>query len=247
MNYISDQKGILRRYKREREEWSGHLSNSGSFILEILKEHDFKKVVVLGSGWLLDFPLENILPFVEKISLVDVYFPPGVVKNVKRFDNIEIIQTDITGGHIKSIYEQVKASKKKYSFPLEMQVPGIIPEKGKLIVSLNLLNQLDILLVDYIRKYAICKEEDVVKFRKLIQESHIHMLNEHPYILITDYKEILINTQGKVLEERELIFAKIPAGDVSREWEWEFDTHHLYHDHANTRMKVMAMFSKGLK
>jgi len=114
-----------------------------------------------------------------------------------------------------------------------------------LIVSLNILNQLDILLVDYIREHAQCKEEDIISLRKTLQESHIQMLSEHPFVLITDFREILINTDGRVAGEKDLIFTELPSGCLEQEWEWEFDTHHLYYANANTMMKVKAFFSKG--
>jgi hypothetical protein len=245
MNYISDQKGILRRFFREAGGWNEHLNLSGAFIQGILQSNEVNQVVVLGSGWLLDFPLEKIIPLVEKITLVDVLFPIQIQRKVRNIKKVECIAADITGGFIQLVYEQLKQGRPKFTIPRDIPVPHISPEKGKLILSLNILNQLDILLVDYIRKNKIKDEELILKLRKLLQESHISMLQEHPYILITDFREILINTHGKVLEERELIFTQLPEGDLMKEWEWRFDTHRLYNAHADTLMKVRAVFSKG--
>jgi len=83
MNYISDQQGILRRYLREEGGWNNHLDHCSDFILRILKSNATEQLVVLGSGWLLDFPVEKILPLVKKVSLVDVHFPPRLLKRPK--------------------------------------------------------------------------------------------------------------------------------------------------------------------
>lgn len=245
MDYISDQKGILRRYFREKEGWNRHIEEAGSFIRNVLRLHEINHIVVLGSGWLLDFPLEDIVPSVDKITLVDVYFPPQILRKVQDLVKVECVAADITGGYISSIYDQSRKRNSAFFIPRDIPLPRIIPEKGKLILSLNILNQLDIMLVDYVSKYLNCGDEDIRKFRKIIQESHIHMLREHPFILITDIREIVINTSGKILSEKELIFSEIPAGELVQEWEWQFDTHQLYNTDANTQMKVRAVFSNG--
>ena len=246
MDYISDQKGIIRRYLREQEGWMEHLRNAGDFIIEVLQSNEINHVVVLGSGWLLDFPLERILKSVKKITLVDIHFPSQILKKIKIYDQVHCLFADITNGYIQAVYEQIQNSGAKFDIPVNIDAPRIQPEKGMLILSLNILNQLDILLVDYILKKTDFDNSLIVQFRKKLQESHITMLQEHPFILITDYKEILFNNQAKVLEEKQLIFTELPSGQVSREWEWQFDSHKLYHAHANTSMKVRAVYSGGL-
>jgi len=245
MNYISDQKGILRRFMRE-DGWKSHVDQAGSFINDVLEKNSFRHIVVLGSGWLLDFPIETALQHVEKITLVDVYFPPPVLKKAKSLANVECIAADITGGFIRSVYSQVRTSKQNFFIPGDVLPPRIMPEKDKLVISLNILNQLDILLVDYIRLHGRYDEDSILNFRKIIQESHINMIREHSFILMTDYREILINSQGNVIEEKELVFTDFPHGDTTNEWEWQFDSHRLYNPHADTTMKVKAVFSKSL-
>ncbi len=51
---------------------------------------------------------------------------------------------------------------------------GIRPD---FIVSINILNQLDILLVDYVSRFMKISEEDKAVFRKRIQQQHIELLN----------------------------------------------------------------------
>jgi hypothetical protein len=244
MNYISDQKGILRRYFREEGGWNGHLDLSAAFIIQILQNNIFDHLVVLGSGWLLDFPIEKILPLVKKITLVDVSFPPQILLKTGKLNEVECVSADITGGFIQLVYEQLK-KRPKFFLPEIIPVPSICPEKGKLILSLNIMNQLDILLVDYIRKKTDTDENDILELRKNIQEAHIHMLQENSYILLTDYCEILINSYGNVVEEKDSIFTELPSGELTSEWEWQFDTHRLYNAQSDTIMKVRAIFSKG--
>jgi hypothetical protein len=245
MNFISDQKGIMNRFLREQGAWDGHLTEAGNFIIKVLQQEKVEHIVLLGSGWLLDFPIEKIIPLVKRITLVDVYFPPQILRKTESFEEVECLPADITGGYIETIYKNLKEQKGDFVLPAEHIQPHITPEKGKLVISLNIMNQLDILLVDYIRSKVIIDEAAIAGFRTALQQAHLNMLKEHPFILITDYSELLINTQGNVIEDKELIFVDFPFCSLSREWEWQFDSHKLYNAHADTRMMVRAMFSEG--
>lgn len=246
MGYISDQEGIMRRYLREANGWNEHLRNSARFIIDSINETDTDNLVVLGSGWLLDFPIGEIPSRVRKISLVDVNFPSLVIKKVKDMKGVECITADITGGYIEMIYNLMKAGAKNFRLPSQLPVPRISPEKGKMILSLNLMNQLDILLVDYLQKFGVTDDSLIMNLRKNLQSDHINMLKDHPFILITDYMEVLMNSRGKIVEEKDLIHVPFPGGDRSAQWAWLFDTNRLYNSHADTLLKVKAVFSKPL-
>ena len=50
-------------------------------------------------------------------------------------------------------------------------------EEYDLVISLNLLNQLDILLCDYLKeKFKIDNEETLLPIRKIIQQNHLDIL-----------------------------------------------------------------------
>ncbi|MCB8994597.1 MAG: hypothetical protein H6538_03205 [Bacteroidales bacterium] len=243
MKYISDQEGILRRYFREQEGWEKHLSKTAESIISVLESEKYKHVIVLGSGWLLDFPMERILNYVERISLFDVHFPRQILKKAEALKGVECIQADITGGVIEDVYFKLK--NKTLNFPFAIPEPEIEKEEGMLIISLNILNQLDILLADYIlSRKPDSPGIEIDNFRKDLQARHISMLGKHPFILVTDCREILINTEGKVLEEKNLIYTELPSGDRYDEWEWEFDTQGLYNPNVNTVLKVKFIYSK---
>jgi hypothetical protein len=246
MNYLSDQDGIIRRYLREKEGWEEHTRKTREFILESLGKTEVSHIVVLGSGWLLDFPLEELPAGIKKISLIDVNFPGQVVRRAEKTGKAEFITADITGGFISAVYESAKNKRSRFEIPSGVLSPSIDPEPGKMLVSLNILNQLDILLVEYIERKLECDAETIAGFRRVIQESHINMLIQHPFILVSDTREILFNNKGDVTEEKDLLFTPFPKGELSREWDWMFDTRQLYNENADTLMKVRAVFSKGL-
>jgi len=108
------------------------------------------------------------------------------------------------------IYDDLRHDKKNFRIPDNIPEPFISEKKGKLVISLNIMNQLDILIIDYIKKNIQLQDDDMLKLRRNIQNVHLQMLSKHAFILITDYREILINNNAKILEERDLIFPNLP-------------------------------------
>lgn len=247
MDFLSDQAGIYRRYLREGEGWRNHLDNTASFITEIVRNYEIKCLVVLGSGWLLDLPLENVAAQVPEIILADVHFPPQVVKLTGNYKNVKMISVDITGGFVEAVYQEVQKGYKSFRVPEGIRNPGIPAMQETLVVSLNLLNQLDILPADYILRKCRIDPEELLGFRKHIQKEHFRALSSNPYVIVTDYREILMNREGKAVMDKNLVHTDFPQSVMSREWEWNFDTHGLYTSGSDTLMRVKALYSGGLR
>ena len=248
MGYISDQQGILNRYFREKEGWAEHLINTKEFILECLAGKEVNKLIVLGSGWLLDFPLEKLYSQIKKISLIDIYHPPQVIKKVKNFPGVECISADITGGYIRQIYDKVNECKKhktEFSFDDNITIPVYSGDENDYIISLNILNQLDILLTDYIKSQIKVSDNSILQIRKKLQKDHINFLSTTKYILITDSEEIIINNQGEKESSKNLLYSDLPLSDYSKEWSWRFDNSGLYNPKRQTHMNVRALYSES--
>ena len=47
-----------------------------------------KKLLFLGSGWLLDFPLAEMIERTEKICLIDIVHPPEVISQTGKLDRM---------------------------------------------------------------------------------------------------------------------------------------------------------------
>ncbi len=244
MNYFSDQKGIIRRYINEEGAWENHLISTKNYITDCLKDKKLKSISILGSGWLLDVPLEFLVNNFERISLVDINHPEQIKNKVRKYKNIELIYTDISGGAIRSVYNLVKSYKKeKIKKDIkEIECPGF--KSGKqpdYLISLNILNQLDILLVDYLKKYSIYNENELNDFRSRIQKSHIDSLIPGKSCLITDYEEIIYNADMTLSSRKNLIFTELPEGKNKKTWEWNFDLSGSYYNDKKVIFNVMAL------
>lgn len=240
MGLSGDQDGIMERYINEEGYWNEHLNNSKGFIQRVVEEIKPKSIAVLGSGWLLDVPVEFLLDNCERIFFYDIRHPRPIVHRYAKIDKIEFVNMDITGGAIQYIYEQIKA--KKYMEITDVPECGFQPvQPVDLVISLNVLNQLDILIVEYLRRFSKVLSDDVLLLRKKIQLAHLNSLLADTSCLISDFEESLYDRTGSLVEKRSLVFTCLPEGKYNEEWIWKFDNRMTYYPNRTTHFKVKAV------
>ncbi len=245
MGYLSDQNGILERYLQESKAWEEHLENTSDFIIRALGDQHPSEVVIFGSGWLLDLPIDEIYSRCRKIFLVDINHPPQVLHKILKYPGIIPVKEDITGGLIKECYNRVRECRRsgivfdpgKLVIPVP-HIPGDTDEK--FILSLNILDQLDSLLKEYILRWFDIPGEAMDQLARKIQEAHVAMVTSQPWCIITDHSEILFNREGESSEGRKLLLTPLPEGGIRGEWTWKFDNHYRYNAGFNTWFRVIA-------
>ncbi len=244
MKIISDQKGIMERYLSEAEGWKEHLTRSRNYILESVGRIKPGSVLVCGSGWLLDLPLEELSAACREVYLADIHHPVQIRRKTEQLPNCRLLKIDLTGGAIQGTYHYVKHYRKTGTrqplTDIPVQVP-VLPFDPELIISLNLLNQMDILLVDYIQGYITLEEKECADFRIRIQRSHLDFLKATRACLISDTEERIINRQDQETERKKLIYAGFPEGRRQESWIWRFDESGNYKRGMKTQMLVRAV------
>lgn len=240
MGYLRDQKGILNRYLREQKQWEEHLGNSRQFILSAMEKHNPSKLRVLGSGWLIDFPLEEVYRICPDIELYDVNHPSQVIHKLKRFPAVKCIKADITAGLIDKIYNTIKTGRKFVALK-EIDIPEINHENDDIFyISLNILNQLDILLIDYLKRHITPGTNELTEFRRKVQQAHIDFLQQGKYCLISDFSEILINREGEEIPGKQLVYGRVDNYRRKTSWRWQFDSTFSYYSQYKTVFEVKA-------
>ena len=201
------------------------------------------KVTVLGSGWLLDLPLAEMLEKTEKIYLVDIVHPPEVIKQAGNLQNVTIVEQDITGGLIEEVWNKTR------EFSLFIKLKSLklltIPEvtfdfDPGFVISLNILTQLESQLLDCLKKRSVVGEEEFMFFRKGIQEKHIDFLKKHRSVIITDYAEVVTKRSGEITTIPSLL-AELPRGQFSEEWTWDFDMKGRENYNSRSVIKVVSV------
>jgi len=243
LGYYSYLDGLIRRYPLQQGRWDSHLDNCRRFILRAVEMVKPAKLTVLGSGWLLDFPLAEILESGPEVTLIDIAHPPELKKQISGNENINLAEDDITGGVIGEIWN--KAGKLPFYRKLHSLHDIDVPEYNTvndpgLIISLNILSQLDVLPVRFLRTKADADEKEFEEFREKIHSAHIRFLEKHRSVLITDYEEITYGKSGKTVT-RPTVLASLPRGVLREEWVWDFDLTGTDYYNKSSVLKVTAI------
>lgn len=244
IGYYSDQKGIMNRYLREAQNWNAHLEKTKKAILDGTVGKARNKAIVLGSGWLLDVPFEELSDIFGEVWLADVYHPPQVVKKAARFENIKFIQLELTG-LAEQIYNSTKVFRKtKFKTPVEELRPAIPMDLGQYdyVVSCNILSQLDIILIDYLKECKIYSDVELEMVSRKIQKSHIDSLPAGKTVMICDLEEWVMDAEERVSKKRPLVHETLPGIETMVSWIWKFDTQMTYYPSQKTYFKVAAFY-----
>jgi len=245
MKYFSDQKGIVNRYIREKNGWDEHNKQCKNFILKSAASKIKGKVVVLGSGWLLDVPLKELSEQFEEVLLIDIIHPPQVLKKIEQYKNVSTQKSDITGGLIDYVFNTIKTDKKEKTKTLLTAgelFSYSIPPAADFVVSLNLMTQLNILLTDFMKSSKLYTDNELQHFALQVQKSHVNILPKEKSCLITEYEEELYDENGQLLGVNPLIFVDLPKSKLAEtKWKWKFDSSMTYREDVKTWFNVVAL------
>jgi len=242
MGFISDQEGIVSRYSRELAQWNEHLEQSKQCICEAVQHYNPKSVAILGSGWLFDVPIEFLSKHCEHVYLYDIVHPSQIKHKTSKFGNVTAIEADLTGNVIQLVWEQRKQNKKQIDLNNIVCAGFNLGIDVDLVVSLNILNQLDILICDYISQEFNVSEEELLPFRKRIQYSHIESLSKSNYCLITDFEEHIYSLNGEFEKSNSLVKIEIPTKPHVNYWKWKFDKSGAYYENKEVVFNVVGTF-----
>lgn len=243
LGYYNYQHGFIVRHLNQETGWNSHLEKCRSFIIRALEVHKPEKITVLGSGWLLELPLAEILEKVNKVLLIDIIHPPEVIQQVSNLPGVELKTEDISGGLIDEIWRKTSRLSffKKLKSLDDFTIPEYIPDSDPgMVISLNILTQLETLPVKHLMKKSKANEEELTRFRKEIQNKHINFLKKYKSVLITDVIEIFTDRSGNISEKKSVITG-LPDGIYREEWTWDFDLMKSDYNRKRSVFKVEAI------
>ncbi|MBC8242194.1 MAG: hypothetical protein H8E30_17210, partial [Alphaproteobacteria bacterium] len=145
MGYLKELIGMMARHRRCQAAWLPHLNQCRDWIIKSMQGCEKRsRVVVLGSGLLNDVPLDELSRGFEQVVLVDILHLPLVRKALKAYDNVELIEADISG-FVGALYRHVNEDA-----PLVLpDNPAMPTDRADLVISLNVLSQLPILPMEF--------------------------------------------------------------------------------------------------
>ena len=221
MGYLREAIGLKCRYKRCSTHWQSHLEKTRQFILSAVgKGRNHGKVVILGSGLLLDVPLESLAVTFREVALIDVVCLPETRKRINQYDNVKFISRDITNIAV-TLYQNTLCGKRELPF-----TAPVLPEIDKdteMVISLNVLSQLMVIP----RMYAIKKLPGITKDRidawcRQVIEAHYTFLTSLScnVCLIADHQYSKHDRFGGIIAQGSTLYGMpLPASDNS--WTWD--------------------------
>ena len=98
MGYLHEAIAMRNRSELRRSAWQPHFDNTRRFVLSAAEGCTNRgRVVVLGSGLLLDLPLPELSSLFREVVLMDVACLPEPRREMRKFRNVTFIEHDVTG------------------------------------------------------------------------------------------------------------------------------------------------------
>lgn len=244
IGYKADQEGIMNRCIREKNNWKEHLKNTSEYIIkfcELLPPDS--SIAILGSGWLLDVPIDYLLKKFHRIYLVDMCHPIQVKHKYKDKPNIIFVEKDLTGYAAEVV--RIAANPKPgdiINALMNLQYVNVLADiECDALLSVNILTQLDSLLCDYVSSKNYFPAEQLNNFKKKIQAEHLKLLSTKPSCLISDVEEVFLQRNNTVAFTSDTIKVDWPQGSHSKAWNWIFDSKYMYDPRYKTNLSVKAV------
>ena len=221
MGYLREAIGLKCRYKRHPARWQPHLEKTRQFILSAANKcRNHGKVVILGSGLLLDVPIEALSTTFREVVLIDIVCLPEIRKRIKRYNNVKFFPRDVTN-IAGTLYQNVLCGRQQIPF-----ATPVLPEIDKdtdLVISLNVLSQLTVIP----RMYTLKKLPGIAKDRidawcRQVIEAHYAFLTSLPcnVCLVADHRYSKHDCNGSITAQGSTLYGMSPPAPDDF-WMWD--------------------------
>ena len=220
LGYLDETIAMRGRYRRNRAAWQPHLDNTCAFVLAVAeKVRSRDKIVVLGSGLLLDVPLAELSAIFHDVVLLDVVCLPEVRREIRKFGNVSFIEHDIT-----TIAERLVRNR-QYGIPElpePMPAPAEIYKDAGLVVSLNILSQLWVVPRTYASTQRPALPHDRIEdwCRKIVEAHYAFLASlTCDVCLVADHESVKRDHGGTIISRASTLYGLVlPEPDAS--WTW---------------------------
>jgi hypothetical protein len=243
MGFLSENHGLIDRYIHVEGAWDEHLHQTREFIAGAVAGKNFKNLAVLGSGWLLDCPLELLTDVSGQVWLYDAIHPSQVIHKLRKHVNVTPVKSDITGGCILNAWQAVQQYRKGNGKTApEVICNGIfkMDPTPDYVISLNLLSQIGVMITGYLEQFIPYSRQEIERINFLLQQAHLNLLPNGKSCLITDFREVNTSLSGGITETSELLNVSLPDSPKRQSWEWQFDPDGSYKSGRKTVFQVVA-------
>jgi len=197
--------------------WRNHLSHTQELILQATKQCSWhNSVVVLGSGLLLDVPVEQLSQRFKKVMLVDVVQLRSVRHRCQKLASVTLLEHDITG-----LAESLLAYRRHDPLPTPNANLPDAAQNSDLIISCNLLSQLPLTPSQRLQQHHGIDQNQLTPWCTAVLQNHLSLLAEQTGNcgLISDIKHHYLNEKGSQLACHDMLLG-LSLGSPDQQWQW---------------------------
>ncbi len=233
LGYVYESIALQERYRRRRKSWQDHLRKCHEITLsEIEKSGARQTLVILGSGPLLEIPMDELIKRFSKIHLIDIVHPLEVRSKWGAHPKIALVEMDLTG-----VAEELSVWRGG-ALP-KPNPPSLESLNADFILSANCLSQLALRPRQHAERTAPVMELDA--FCEAISAAHIRQIKElkTSHLIIADYETEVMDKNGNIIE-RSTPFFEPAEMKMTASWPWTIAPRGEIHRRNSAQMKVGA-------
>lgn len=217
LGLAAESAAMVRRHGRCAAAWAPHLARCRELILAAAGDCPVRGLAVaVGSGPLLDVPLDGLSGLFGRVVLADAVHPRAARRAAAARPNVELLEFDATG-----LLPELAACCRAGRGPLPVPAPPVLPgPRPDFLVSLNLLSQLPIRPLAALRRSLADPGEAGRKaLARGLVDAHLEWLAgaADRVCLVSDYLRLVRKTGGGQEQADLLHGATLPPGE---DWEW---------------------------
>ncbi len=247
MGYLKELIAIQARHRRCRAAWAPHLEQCMKVIGDAASGVAKGRVAVLGSGLLLDVPVEELAGTFDDVALVDIFHMPEVEDRVRGLANVRLVTEDLSGV-VEPLFRHLSEGRAGSLPPPRVDTGPLAG--ADLVVSANLLTQLPLLPLGLVREKAPSYgEAETRAFARRIIDHHLDLLAQLPgrVALLTETERVICN-KDEILQSIDPLFgATLPAAGKIKRWTWDIAPRPEITRHIDLRFRMagIADFQAG--
>ena len=196
------------RYRRNKVAWKNHIEACHNFVIKVAEMTKNKnRAIVLGSGLLIETPIDYLANRFHEVILVDAIHGLPERWKVRQYQNVTMIEADITGLintntiNIRKDFDITQMSK-----------------NFDLAISSNVLSQLPLFLHNSLNSTLLSNEDAATERQVIVSHiSNIRMMADR-YCLISDYEHYIIDDELRA--EHVDLFCGVMLPPPSETWTW---------------------------
>lgn len=214
LGYLYETIALKQRYRRRKENWRDHIAKCHYHTLFAADQLGGagQSILILGSGLLLEIPMNELLQRFDRIVLADFVHSREVRSRWGKHPKVKIVEVDLLG--IASSLLRWDGGK----LPL-IQTPDLAKYHADFILSANCLSQLALKPRQYLEKSVPAEMLDA--YSEKISAAHLASIKRTgtPHLVIADFETRVVEENGEVIEKSSPFFDLESLKQIDS-WTW---------------------------